>query len=174
MTLKQQRPILEPIEPQDFVVSAMMEFMSDLQLAQLALGHTTTESVRAVAMHIVDDCNKVLSDVARVAARKNLPLPGSLDQEHEMIMQRMRDKTGTDFDAAYVERIALHHRHAVRLFKRGQAIKIPEISAFASRVLAMIEARIKLTRQLSGSIDTLLDGGGLPQHESGSGDSRMR
>ena len=157
--LKQSRPTLEPIEPQDFIASAMMEFMTDMQSAELALVRGTNESVRAVAMHFIDDCNRVLSDIARVATRKNLPLPKSLDPEHEVILQHMREKTGEEFDAAYVERIALHHRHAMRLFKRGQAIKIPEISAFASRVLAMIEARIKLSRQLSGSIDSLLNGG---------------
>jgi hypothetical protein len=62
----------------------------------------------------------------------------------------MRGKTGADFDSAYMERIDLNHRHALKLFKRGQAIKIPEISAHASRVLAVIEARVKLSRQLSG------------------------
>jgi putative membrane protein len=166
--LKQPRPTLEPIEPHDFIASAMMEFMTDMQSAELALVRGTTDSVRAIAMHLIDDCNRVLSDIARVATRKNLPLPKSLDPDHEAIVQHMREKTGADFDAAYLERIALHHRHAMKLFKRGQAIKIPDISAFASRVLAMFEARIKLSRQLSGSIDTLLDGG-MPHQGSSPG-----
>jgi putative membrane protein len=166
--LKQPRPTLEPIEPHDFIASATMEFMTDMQSAELALARGTTESVRAIATHLIDDCNRVLSDVARVATRKNLPLPKSLDPDHEVVLQQMREKTGADFDAAYMERIASHHRHAMKLFKRGQAIKIPDISAFASRVLAMMEARIKLSRQLSGSMDTLSDGG-LPHQGSCSG-----
>lgn len=134
-----------------------MEFMSDLQLAQLALIRGTTDSVRALAKHLIDDCNRVLLDIARIATRKNLPVPRSLDQEQEDILKRMREKTGADFDSAFIERIALHH-HAIKLFKRGQAIKVPEISALASRTLAMIEARAKLIRQLSGGDDSLLDG----------------
>jgi hypothetical protein len=59
----------------------------------------------------------------------------------------------------------LHDCHALKLFKRGQGIKIPEISALASRVLAMIEARIKLSRQLSGG-DSRLDSGGSPHSHS--------
>lgn len=156
--MKRSRPIIEPIEAQAFIASAMGEFMSDVRLAELALVRGSSESVRAMATYLLDDCNRVLLDIARVATRKNLPLPSSLGQGQD-IVQQFRGKTGADFDCAYIERMALHHRHAVMLFKRGQTIKIPEISALASRVLALIEARIKLSRQLSGNIDSLLNGG---------------
>lgn len=156
--MKRSRPIIEPIEAQAFIASAMGEFMSDVRLAELALVRGSSESVRAMATYLLDDCNRVLLDIARVATRKNLPLPNSLGQGQD-IVQQFRGKTGADFDSAYIERMALHHRHAVMLFKRGQTIKIPEISALASRVLALIEARIKLSRQLSGNIDSLLNGG---------------
>jgi putative membrane protein len=160
--LKRSRPVIEPIEPEAFIASAMMECMTDLQVAQLALAQGTTDSVRNFALHLIEDCNRILLDVARIATRKNLSPPRSLDPEHENIVRRMREKTGTDFDTAYMERIAMHHRLAITLFKRGQTIKNPEVSALASRVLAMTEARIKLSRQLPASIDHLLDGGGLP------------
>jgi predicted outer membrane protein len=152
--------MIEPIEPHAFITSAMMEFMFDVQLAQLALVRGTTDSVR-IAMHLIDDSNRVLLDIARIATRKNLPLPKSLDQDHEIRLQRMREKTRADFDSAYLESIALRNRHAIKLFSRGQTIKIPEISALASRVLAMIEARIKLSHQMSGRIDSPPDGEGL-------------
>jgi predicted outer membrane protein len=163
--LKQSRPIVEPIEPHVFIAGVMMVFMSDMQLAQLALIRGTSDSVRAIAMHLIDDCNRVLLDITRVATRKNLQLPRSLDQEHEDTLQHVREKTGAVFDSAFIERIALHH-HAITLFNRGQAIKVPEISALASRLLAVIEARARLGRQLSGGDDSMLDGGGLPQSES--------
>jgi putative membrane protein len=124
--------------------------MGDVQLAQLALIRGTSDSVRAIATYLIDDCNRVLLDIARIATRKNLPLPKSLDQEHEIILEYMREKTGADFDSAYMERIVLNLDHALKLFKGGQAVKIPEISALASRVLAMIEARVKMSRQLCG------------------------
>jgi predicted outer membrane protein len=159
------RTMIEAIEPDAFITSAMMEFMSDVQLGQLALVRGTADSIR-LAMNLIDDSNRVILDIARIATRKNLPLPRCLDQHHAIILQRMREKTSLEFDSAYIEILALHHRHAIRLFKRGQTIRNPEISAFASRVLAMIEARIKLSRQLSARIDSLLDGGGLPYSES--------
>jgi putative membrane protein len=133
--------------------------MTDLQLAHLALAHAIAEPVRNFAIHLIEDCTRMLLEIARIATRTNLPVPKSLDAEHEHILQRMREKTGSDFDVAFLERIALHHRQAITLFKRGQTIQNPEISALASRVLATVEARIKMNRLLSGSVDQLLHNG---------------
>jgi putative membrane protein len=159
--LKQPRRIIEPIEPNAFICSAMMECMTELQLAHLALVHALAEPVRSFAIHMIEDCNRMLLEIARIATRKNLPVPKSLDAEHEQVLQRMRERTGSDFDSAYRERIVLHHRQAIILFKRGQTIKNPEISALASRMFATVEARMKMSRLLAGSVDQLLDGPGM-------------
>jgi putative membrane protein len=147
----------------------MMECMTDMQLANLALAHAGSEPVRNFAIHLIEDCNRMLLDIARIATRKNLPVPKSLDAEHEQVLQRMRESIGSDFDTAYMERNALHHRHAIALFKRGQTIKNPEISALASRALATVEARIRMSRLWSGSVDQLLDGQGIAPATSSSG-----
>lgn len=162
MALKISRPIIEPIEPHAFIASATLEFMSALQLSRLAFARGS-DSLRSLSMHLIDDCSRVMLDIERIASRTKLPLPNSLDEEHEKLLERMREMTGADFDSAYIELTALRQRPAIKLFKRGQTIKIPEISALASRALAMIEAHVKLSRQLSGSIDSLLDDERFPR-----------
>jgi predicted outer membrane protein len=107
----------------------------------LALAQETSDKVRDFATRLVQDCERTLLEIAGIATRKNLPVPRALDQEHENILQRMRGKQGPDFHSVYMEGIALHQHHAINLYKRGQTIKIPEISALASRMLAMTEAR---------------------------------
>ena len=139
--MKRHRPNIEPIQPDAFIASATMTCMTDVQLAQLALAQATSDSVRSLATRLVEDCERALLEIARIATRKNLPVPRALDQEHENILQDMRGKEGPDFHSVYMEGIALHQRRAINLYKRGQTIKIPEISALASRMLAMAEAR---------------------------------
>jgi putative membrane protein len=116
----------------------MLEFMIDLQLAQLALVRGT-DSIRSAATDLIESCKRIISDITGIATRKDLALPKSLDDDHETILKDMREKTGSDFDSAYRDRMASLHRQAITLFKRGQTIKVPEISAFASRALAMME-----------------------------------
>jgi predicted outer membrane protein len=162
--MKQPRPTIEPIEADDFVVSVIREFKADMQLAELALSRATTDPVRTMAMHISDDCNRALLDIARISTRKNLPSTEPSDTHQESLLRCMRAMVGVDFDYVYTERIAMHHHLEVTLLKRGQTIKIPEISALASRLLAVIDARVKLSRHLSGRIDSLITG--EPQESS--------
>jgi putative membrane protein len=139
--MKRHRHTIEPIQPDAFIAGATMTCMTEVQLAQLALAQETSDAVRNFATRLVEDCERTLLEIARIATRKNLPVPRALDQEHENMLQHMRGKQGPDFHSLYMEGIALHQRHAINLYKRGQTIKIPEISALASRMLAMAEAR---------------------------------
>ena len=77
-----------------------MTCMTDAQLAQLALAQETSDKVRNFATRLVQDCERNLLEIARIATRKNLPVPRALDQEHETILQRMRGKRGPDFHSA--------------------------------------------------------------------------
>ena len=156
--MKQPPPIIEPIEADAFIASVMRAFTADMQLAELALTRATTDPVRTMAMHISDDCDRALLDIARIATRKNLPLGEPSDTHQESLLHCMRAMAGVDFDYVYIERIAMHHRLEVNLLKRGQTVNIPEISALASRLLVVVEARAKLSRHLSGRIESLMAG----------------
>ena len=84
----------------------------------------------------------------RVAARRKLPVPEFLDEEHRRVVEEMREKSGRDFDDAYATRIRNNQPKAIMLFQRGQRIKDPEISALASRGLSMIESWARKTSSL--------------------------
>jgi predicted outer membrane protein len=154
--MKQTPPIIEPIEADAFIASVTREFTADMQLAELALTRATTDPVRTMATHISYDCDRALLDIARISTRKNLPLTEPSDTHQESLLKCMRALAGVDFDYVYIERVAMHHRLEVKLLKRGLAIKIPAISALASRLLAVVEARVKLSRHLSGRIESLI------------------
>jgi putative membrane protein len=150
--MRRQDVILENIEPEVFIASASLECMTEAQLGRLAMERSHGESLRHFAHAMIDVYEKGTADIARVAARKGLSMPDSLDAEHQQFVERMREKSGPDFDLAYTGRIIDGHANAITLFKRGQRIKDPEISALASRTLSMLEARLRRTNSLLESI----------------------
>jgi predicted outer membrane protein len=167
--MKRSGPTIEPIEADVFMSSVAREFTADSQLAELALTRAAADAVRTMATHINDDCKRALLDIARVATRKNLPLAEPADTNQAWLLQRMSEMQGVDFDYAYIDRISIHHRLEVKLLQRGQTIKNPEISALASRLLAVVEARAKLSRQLSENLDSFGAGEASGQGASGGG-----
>ncbi len=150
--MRRQEPVPETIAPETFIASAALECMTDVQLGRLAMDRGGAESLRHFAHAMMDVYEKGTADIARIAARKGLPIPDSLDAEHQQFVERMREKSGPDFDLAYTGRIIERHETAITLFKRGQRIKDPEISALASRTLSMLEARHRKTNSLRESI----------------------
>jgi putative membrane protein len=150
--MRRQNIVLESIGPDTFIASAGLECMTEVQLGRLALERGQTESLRHFAHAMIDAYEKVTADIARVAARRALPVPNSLDEEHQKFVERMREKSGRDFDLAYTGRMIDGHQGAITLFKRGQRIKDPEISALASRTLNVLEARLRCTNSLLESI----------------------
>jgi putative membrane protein len=150
--MRRQNVVLESIGPETFIASAGLECMTELQLGRLAMERGQTESLRHFAHAMIDVYEKATADIARVAARRALPVPNSLDEEHQQFVERMREKSGRDFDLAYTGRMIDSHESAITLFKRGQRIKDPEISALASRTLSVLEARLRRTNSLLESI----------------------
>jgi putative membrane protein len=153
--MKRQIIDLENIQPDNFIASASYECMTEVQLGLLAVEQGDAEPVRSFAHHLILDYDKTSSDIARIATRKKLRVPDSLDEEHQNIVEQLKEKSGRDFDSAYTSRMVDGQQRAITLFKRGQRIKDPEISALASRALTMLEARVQRTTSLLESIGSL-------------------
>lgn len=140
--------MLESIQPDLFIATAHVECLTEVQLGHLAAKQAGDALVREIAVRAIEDYEKAGLDIVRIAARRKLPVPDALDEEHRQIIEEMREKSGRDFDAAYATRIRNNQPKAIMLYQRGQRIKDPEISALASRALSMIESWTRKTSLL--------------------------
>jgi putative membrane protein len=131
--------MLESIQPDQFIANAHAECLTEVQLGRLAASQAGDALIREFGLRAIEDYERAGLDIVKIAARRKLPVPDSLDEEHRQVVERMREKSGRDFDAAYAMRIRDNQQKAIMLFQRGQRIKDPEISALASRALNMIE-----------------------------------
>lgn len=140
--------MLESIQPDQFIATAHVECLTEVQLGHIAATQAGDALIREIALRAVEDCEKASLDIVRIAARRKLPVPEFLDDEHRRVVEEMREKSGSEFDAAYATRIRNNQPKAIMLFQRGQRIKDPEISALASRALSMIESWARKTSLL--------------------------
>lgn len=139
---------LESIQPDQFIATAHVECLTEVQLGHIAATQAADLLIRELALRAVQDYEKAGLDIVKVAARRKLPVPESLDEEHRRVIEEMREKSGRDFDDAYAMRIRDNQPKAIMLYQRGQRIKDPEISALASRALSMIESWTRKTSLL--------------------------
>lgn len=143
---------LESIQPDTFVATAALDCMTEMQMGQMALTQAVSEAVREYGRHVIADHGNTLADIAAIAARKGIPVPTSLDEHHDRLVRHMREKSESDFDSAYAGYMADGYQKSLLLYKRGQRIKNPDISALASRGLIRLESRKGLTNSLLENI----------------------
>ena len=143
---------LESIQPDTFIATAALDCMTEMQMAQMALSQAVSESVRGYGRHVIAEHGKTLADIAVIAGRKGLSVPASLDEHHDRLVRHMREKSESNFDSAYAAYMVEGYQKSLLLYKRGQRIKNPDISALASRGLTRLEARKRLTNSLLENI----------------------
>ncbi|MDP9091059.1 MAG: DUF4142 domain-containing protein [Pseudomonadota bacterium] len=143
---------LETIQPDTFIASAALNCITEMQMGQMALTQAVSEAVRGYGRHVIADDGKTLADIAAIAARKGLSVPTSLDEHHDCLVRHMRGKSESDFDSAYAAYMLDGYQKSLLLYRRGQRIKNPDISALASRALTRLEARKRLTNSLLENI----------------------
>jgi putative membrane protein len=138
------------VTPESFASQAAIIGKTEIELGQIALKNTKNENVRKYAERMVKDHSAADKKLKAIAAKENLQLPESLDQEHESLKMKLQGMTGEDFDREYVKAMAKGHDKAVALFESAsQQPQMPaELKQFAVSALPTLEAHKEMAHSL--------------------------
>jgi putative membrane protein len=138
------------VTPESFASQAAMISKAEIELGQIALKNTQDQGVRTYAERMVKDHSAADKKLKAIAAKENLQLPQSLDQEHESLKTKLQSLKGEDFDRAYVKAMANGHDKAVALFESAsQQSQMPgELKQFAASTLPTLEQHKEMAHSL--------------------------
>jgi putative membrane protein len=96
---------------------------SELEAAQLANQKAQSSDVRHYATRLVDEHTDMMAKNRQVASRINVEpenpaLASSIRGTHQDTMQELRNKSGRDFDRAYIDYQVKMHEEAVNLVEK--------------------------------------------------------
>jgi putative membrane protein len=150
-------PLPQParFEPssQEFIARAARADAAEIETAQLALSKSQNPAVRTFAQHMIDDHRKSLTQLRQIAAAKNAQIPDVTDLLHKVAMKTLQDKTGAEFDSAYLAQMVKDHDRAIVLFKAAaDSGKVdPELKTLVSVTLPMLEQHRSDASQLEAA-----------------------
>ena len=138
------------VTPESFASQAAIIGKAEIELGQIALRNSKDENVRKYAERMVKDHSAADKKLQAIAAKENLKLPDSLDQEHESLKMKLQGMTGEDFDREYAKAMAKGHDKAVALFESAsQQPQMPsELKQFAASALPTLEAHQEMAHSL--------------------------
>ena len=143
------------VTPQSFATQAAIIGKAEIELGQMALKNTTDAGVQKYAERMVKDHSAADKKLKAIAAKENLQLPQSLDQEHESLKKQLQGLQGKDFDRAYMNAMSKGHDKAVALFESAsQQPQMPdELKQFAASTLPTLEQHKEMAHSMHSSKD---------------------
>jgi putative membrane protein len=123
-----------------FINEAAQGNMLEVKLGELAQTNTTTDKVKVLGQHMIDDHTKAENDLKALASKKGIVVPANLDEKGFKVYNKLVKKQGEDFDKAYTKCMVKDHKKDIEKFKK-QADKgdDAELKAWVQNTIPILE-----------------------------------
>lgn len=100
-----------------FLVNAAEINLEEIQLGQLAQQKGGTAQVKELGKMMEDAHTKSLNDLTALAKSKMITIPASSTENAQDAYEKLNEKSGNDFDKAYVDLMVSEHKDAIETFE---------------------------------------------------------
>lgn len=137
----------------DFVKKAASDGMHEVQLGQYAQQNASSAEVKRFAQHVATDHQKANDELKQIAPAAGLSVPAAMLPNHKQAADMLMQKTGKDFDRAYMDHMVKGHEEAVDLFRKAStSAQNPSIKSFAAKTLPTIEEHLREAKRVQQGV----------------------
>lgn len=123
----------------DFVKEAAGGGLMEVELGRYAQQNARNPRVKQFGAMMVRDHSKANEELKGLASRKNVDLSDALDNSHQNKLSDLKQKTGSDFDEAYIKEMVDDHEKDVDKFKKqAEDGEDQDLKAFAAKTLPVL------------------------------------
>jgi putative membrane protein len=142
-------------DTRDFVVEAASGGMMEVELGQLAQQKATTQRVKDFGAMMVRDHTKA-NDELKAAVSGKLEVPATLQEKHQHHVSDLRDKTGTEFDRAYIKMMVDDHEKDIKKFEDiSKSSKDPAVVNFANNALPTLKTHLSEAKSIRDELSKM-------------------
>ena len=136
-----------------FLVEAADLNLMEVNMGQLGATKATLPAVKDFGKKMESDHQKAYNDLAALASTKNITIPGTISEEGLKHHENLNDKTGYDFDRAFMDKMVDGHEKAVKKFEEASAdCEDADIKAYASKMLPDLRAHLDEAKMLKEKV----------------------
>jgi putative membrane protein len=112
-------PVLVSKSDQGFMSDAADGGMTEIKASQVAGQQATNPRVKQFAAMMVTDHSNAGDRLKALAQSKNVPLPPDISDQHQKAVDELKQKSGADFDKAYMKMMVKDHQEVVHAFEHA-------------------------------------------------------
>jgi putative membrane protein len=129
----------------EFLQRVAQEARGQIELAKLAQSKAQSADVKAFAGQIIKDNTSLANEVAKLGSAQNVTLPTDLDSAQQENKSKLEQKSGSDFDKAYMKEALARVQDVNKLFEGAvQKAQDQQVKDFAT--VNLISLRDQLDR----------------------------
>ncbi len=127
--------------------------MTEVQLGELAQQKASSQRVKDFGAMMVRDHTKANDELKSLAGMKNITLPPAPGEDHMDHIKKLSDKSGRDFDKAYIKEMIDGHQDAIDKFEKASTdAKDADIKAWATKVLPTLRAHLESAKSINDAL----------------------
>jgi putative membrane protein len=136
-----------------FMNEAASGGMMEVEAGRLASETATSDRVKAFGNMMVQDHTNANNELKGLAAQKNVMLPDSMMAEHREHINKLKNKTGKEFDKAYMSMMVTDHNEDVNKFQvTANNAADADLKAFASKTLPVLRTHLDSAKAINSSL----------------------
>ncbi|RTQ50680.1 DUF4142 domain-containing protein [Hymenobacter gummosus] len=137
-----------------FMLTAASSNMLEIQMGQLAAQKSTNADVKSFGQMMVQHHGRASQDWQAVATPLSISMPTTLMPVHQAMMDKVMNKSGKDFDEAYMDAMETAHKLDVAMFEvKSRGAQTPAVQSFATKSLPMLRSHGKMADELEKKVD---------------------
>jgi putative membrane protein len=164
----QQRPAQEVQhelgqEDLDFATKAAQGGLKEVRLGELAQRQAASPEVQQFGQRMVQDHGQANEQLIQIMQGKGIELPQEMPKEAQQLHDELQQKSGAEFDQAYMEDMISDHQKDVETFQQYvETGQDPELRSFAEKALPILEQHRRLAQQTQEQVTAAAEGGEQP------------
>ncbi|MCR5861855.1 DUF4142 domain-containing protein [Flavobacterium sp. J372] len=139
-----------------YLVDAAETDMKEIELGKLALSKSTNADIKGLAQMMIDEHTKASEETKALATKKNITLPAAVTEKVQEKYADMNDKTGTDFDKAYADKMVDGHEKMIdKMEKASEKAADADIRAWAAKMLPTLRKHLDHSKMVKEKVDAM-------------------
>jgi putative membrane protein len=130
-------------DTKDFANEAATGGMMEVELGNIAMKNSSSQSVKDFGKMMVDDHTKINDQLKDLASKKGINLPTSVTSDQQKEIDKLSKKNGADFDKDYVSMMVDDHKKDIAAFKKnGDKLRDIDFKNFISNALPTLQKHL--------------------------------
>lgn len=130
------------------MVKAAEDGLFEVRISKDAQSKASSASVKQLARHMQTAHEKVNKELMDLANQKSIVLPTAISDAQSRDIGNIMEKSGKDFDKAFVDKLESAHKDAIDLFeKAADKSEDPDIKAFFAKHLPELRTHLDMVQK---------------------------